>query len=225
MVHGPSLLALVNRESLQGITVVVKLSQDTAPSGSDQGTGSVAIVLWTDIEQVVKTLNWKLVKFSSIRNKQEASITLNSKLQFNQSRSETKTNSEYLSLRLSTVLPLKPASLPNAHFTLEILLGIHWIELWVLLNTPNSPFHIVWLIQLRYESHLRIDNIRRLWLILMYIPSWALVYHSLVLQDSSSPHHPVMLKQIMSLISLTLTLINDFELWPWVIKIIEWVHF
>lgn len=54
MVHGPAFLALVNRESLQGIPVIVKLGQDTAPSGGDQGTGSVAIVLWRDIEDVVK---------------------------------------------------------------------------------------------------------------------------------------------------------------------------
>lgn len=45
MVHRPALLALVNWESLQGIPVVVKLGQDTAPFGGDQGTGSVAIVL------------------------------------------------------------------------------------------------------------------------------------------------------------------------------------
>lgn len=57
MVHRPALLALVNWESLQGIPVVVKLGQDTAPFGGDQGTGSVAIILWTDIEEVVKSLN------------------------------------------------------------------------------------------------------------------------------------------------------------------------
>lgn len=48
MIHGPPLLALVNREGLQGVPVVVKLGQDTAPLSGDQGAGSVAIVLKTN---------------------------------------------------------------------------------------------------------------------------------------------------------------------------------
>lgn len=114
-------------------------------------------------------------------------------------------------------LTLKHAFSPNAHFTVEILLGIHSIKQCFLHSTP---FCINIINSTGIKSHLRIDNIRQLWLILMYIPSWALVYHSSELQDSSSPLHPVMLQQIMSLISLTLTFMNDFGLWPWVINIV-----
>lgn len=129
-------------------------------------------------------------------------------------------NSEYLSLKLlNKNLTLKHAFSPNAHSTVEILLGIHSIKQCFLHSTP---FCIIVINSTGIKSHLRIDNIRKLWLIhvLMYIPSWALVYHSSELQDSSSPLHPVMLQQIMSLISLTLTFMNDFGLWPWVINIV-----
>lgn len=132
---------------------------------------------------------------------------------------KTNKNSEYLSLKLLKNLTLKDAFSPNAHSTVEILLGIHSIKQCFLHSTP---FCIIVINSTGIKSHLRIDNIRKLWLIhvLMYIPSWALVYHSSELQDSSSPLHLVMLQQIMSLISLTLTFMNDFGLWPWVINIV-----
>lgn len=114
-------------------------------------------------------------------------------------------------------LTLKDAFSPNAHSAVEILLGIHSIKLCFLHSTP---FCIIIINSTGIKSHLRIDNIRKLWLILMYIPSWTLVYHSSELQDSSSPLHPVMLQKIMSLISLTLTFMNDFWLWPWVKNIV-----
>lgn len=128
-----------------------------------------------------------------------------------------KKNSEYLSLKLLKILTLKHAFSPNAHSTVEILLGIHSIKQCFLHSTP---FCIIIINSTGIKSHLRINNIRQLWLILMYIPSWTLVYHSSELQDSSSPLHLVMLQQIMSLISLTLTFMNDFGLWPWVVNIV-----
>ena len=48
VIHGPSLLTLVDGEGLQGVPIVIKLGQDTAPLSSDKGAGSVAVVLKTN---------------------------------------------------------------------------------------------------------------------------------------------------------------------------------
>lgn len=64
---------------------------------------------------------------------------------------------------------MKDAFSPNAHSAVEILLGIHSIKLCFLHSTPFCI--IIMINSTGIKSHLRIDNIRKLWLILMYIPS------------------------------------------------------